>query len=287
MVAINEILLPECTGGECGGDNEICTDSRVHHRNAENRAPVTRNHRSAPILGRWLTRDPIGYQGGINLYGYVNSSPVGNVDAEGLEAPINARPLGSGVSGSSIKLSLQAREYDPTCTYGPVVARLKMHLRFEYNPGGKVPTVTTDSGKITTVGGWGGVKSGSSPTVSPIPATIDGYVGVVVKWRPVVTRDSSGLVVWTSAIGWGILGAAVAFPFSPVGALVAGGAGGVAGYVDGELSSPSYTVRVSGEWFVWQSDHSCKVHIVSLNGQVDASATSPLPAESVVVESAR
>ena len=45
MVVINEILSPECTGGECGGDNDICTDSRVHHRNAENRAPVTRNHR--------------------------------------------------------------------------------------------------------------------------------------------------------------------------------------------------------------------------------------------------
>jgi hypothetical protein len=28
-------------------------------------------------------RDPIGYRGGINLYGYVNSSPVGNVDAGG------------------------------------------------------------------------------------------------------------------------------------------------------------------------------------------------------------
>jgi hypothetical protein len=44
MVAINEILLPECTGEGCGGDNDICTDSRVHHRNAENRAPTTRNH---------------------------------------------------------------------------------------------------------------------------------------------------------------------------------------------------------------------------------------------------
>ncbi len=93
MVAINEIPLPECTGGECGGDSDTCTDSRVHHRNAENRAPVTRSHRSAPILGRWLTRGPIGYEGGINLYGYVNSSPVGNLDAEGtsiigvLEAP--------------------------------------------------------------------------------------------------------------------------------------------------------------------------------------------------------
>ena len=37
----------------------------------------------SPSLGRWLTRDPIGYQGGINLYGFVNSSPVGNVDGTG------------------------------------------------------------------------------------------------------------------------------------------------------------------------------------------------------------
>ena len=49
MVAINEILLPECTGEECGGDNDICTDSRVHHRNAENRAPVTGNHASRKL----------------------------------------------------------------------------------------------------------------------------------------------------------------------------------------------------------------------------------------------
>ncbi len=86
MVATNKILLSECTGEGCGGDNDICTDSRVHRRNAENRAPVTRNHRSAPLLGRWPTRDPIGYQGGINLYGYVDSSPVGTVDASGLNA---------------------------------------------------------------------------------------------------------------------------------------------------------------------------------------------------------
>jgi RHS repeat-associated protein len=43
-----------------------------------------RNRYYSPTLGRWLTRDPIGYQGGINLYGFVNSSPVGNVDAAGL-----------------------------------------------------------------------------------------------------------------------------------------------------------------------------------------------------------
>jgi RHS repeat-associated protein len=83
MVAINEVLLRECTGEECGGDNDICTDSRVHHRNAENRAPVTRNHRGAPNLGRWMEQDPAQYINGASTYQFVDSSPVGNVDAQG------------------------------------------------------------------------------------------------------------------------------------------------------------------------------------------------------------
>ena len=86
MVAINEILLPGCTGEGCGGDSDICMASRVHHRNAENRAPVTRNHRSAPILGRWMEQDPAQYINGANTYQFVDSSPVGNVDAEGLQS---------------------------------------------------------------------------------------------------------------------------------------------------------------------------------------------------------
>jgi RHS repeat-associated protein len=37
-----------------------------------------------PANGRWLTEDPIGYEGGLNLYGYCGNSPVGSVDASGL-----------------------------------------------------------------------------------------------------------------------------------------------------------------------------------------------------------
>jgi RHS repeat-associated protein len=37
-----------------------------------------------PANGRWLTEDPIGYEGGLNLYGYCGNSPVGSVDPSGL-----------------------------------------------------------------------------------------------------------------------------------------------------------------------------------------------------------
>lgn len=38
-----------------------------------------------PIIGRWMTRDPLGEAGGINLYGVANNSPVNYIDPWGLE----------------------------------------------------------------------------------------------------------------------------------------------------------------------------------------------------------
>jgi RHS repeat-associated protein len=38
-----------------------------------------------PANGRWLTRDPISYSGGINLYGYCSGGPVGWADPNGLK----------------------------------------------------------------------------------------------------------------------------------------------------------------------------------------------------------
>lgn len=37
-----------------------------------------------PAAGRWLTRDPIGYQGGLNLYAYCGNDPVDALDPSGL-----------------------------------------------------------------------------------------------------------------------------------------------------------------------------------------------------------
>ena len=52
-----------------------------------------RNRFYSPTLGRWLTRDPIGYQGGVNLYEYVGGDPAGNMDPAGAVSPDRGLPL--------------------------------------------------------------------------------------------------------------------------------------------------------------------------------------------------
>ncbi len=74
-----------------------------YNADAETQNYYVRNRYYAAHLGRWLTRDPIGYQGGINLYEYVQSSPVGNVDGEGLLSPNRGLPLTSHNPGGPLE----------------------------------------------------------------------------------------------------------------------------------------------------------------------------------------
>ena len=41
-----------------------------------------------PNMGRWLSRDPIGEAGGVNLYGFVENTPISQWDYLGLQAPM-------------------------------------------------------------------------------------------------------------------------------------------------------------------------------------------------------
>ena len=38
-----------------------------------------------PVLGRWISRDPIGEGGGFNLYVYAGNNPANTVDVQGVE----------------------------------------------------------------------------------------------------------------------------------------------------------------------------------------------------------
>lgn len=56
----------------------------------------------SPDTGRWLSRDPIGYAGGDNLYEYCGDNPIGGID-----------PGGTG--GSAIGMvALEAHQAHPT-----------------------------------------------------------------------------------------------------------------------------------------------------------------------------
>jgi len=55
-----------------------------YQSDAETGLVLCTNRYYDPQQGRFVTRDPIGYAGGVNLYGYVGNNPVNSVDPLGL-----------------------------------------------------------------------------------------------------------------------------------------------------------------------------------------------------------
>lgn len=58
-----------------------------------------------PYIGRYIQSDPVGLQGGINRFSYVGSSPLDNVDPEGLQAIPLPPMLIPGTAGGTIEVN--------------------------------------------------------------------------------------------------------------------------------------------------------------------------------------
>ncbi len=69
-------------GGQWGYEGNVYT--RLHHLGARYYDTTA---------GRFVTRDPIGYKGGINLYGFTGNNPVNEMDPSGLD-PSDKRSVG-------------------------------------------------------------------------------------------------------------------------------------------------------------------------------------------------
>ncbi len=73
-----------------------------------------------PVSARWTTKDPIRFDGGVNLYGYVGSDPVNGIDPEGKEV----------VSGMVCAATVKAIDLAATAIdFNNSVSEAKMNLK--------------------------------------------------------------------------------------------------------------------------------------------------------------
>ncbi|MGE0354974.1 MAG: RHS repeat-associated core domain-containing protein, partial [Gemmatimonadales bacterium] len=113
-----------------------------------------RNRWYDPQTGRFLTQDPIGLAGGVNLYAYAGNNPVAYTDPWGL----CKKPKGEGV-GICIESFIQGKFRGVGDNRGPQSdgGTYKTSLRFSINPtNGVVRGIESDVGSTKGHKGYGG-----------------------------------------------------------------------------------------------------------------------------------
>lgn len=148
-----------------------------------------------PSTGRWLSRDPIGEKGGVNLYGFVGNRPSTRVDPDGRQwyEPLTMAPKPCGKCGPDVTsavmktleevekafLSDQNPEFNtllPDGHHGPP-APPNYHRRrscialFQHVPGLSAP------GNAWEISPLGGMGASSSPRLPPGLSSEDNGTG--------------------------------------------------------------------------------------------------------------
>ncbi len=132
------------------------------------------NRHYDPQQGRFLTRDPIGYDGGINLYSYTANDPINFSDPLGLWTIGFGGKVGATGGGGGFGLSGGVK-FDSTGTvalYGSISAI--------FGPGSSVnvgPTVSFSPGNLpppdaTGLSKGGGLAFGGSLTYQPVNVSV-------------------------------------------------------------------------------------------------------------------
>ncbi len=167
-----------------------------------------------PAKGRFLTRDPLGYGGGVNLYGYTGNNPVNESDPRGLSTyggglngTITFGPIVVGISGGfkgddNGTVGLSCNVFT-VCRFPPGLPGVSPAVN--YSPG----NLPVDGNGITSISGGlssgpvvylppvGIVNStpcsGGPPTISVFPGVQSPGIGYVVSAGGTVGINGNGL----------------------------------------------------------------------------------------------
>ncbi|HUT91467.1 MAG TPA: RHS repeat-associated core domain-containing protein [Thermoguttaceae bacterium] len=157
-------------------DNEILYCG--YHLDTETGLYHVRHRMYHPTLGRWLSRDPIGYADGMSLYAYVSSSPPTRLDPLGLSLFDTLVPYDK---PEKIRKQLGVTIVDPSERVGAgeikgIVATKEIHVGTEVKKGtakdaqvGYHETVAFVGTRFTNGAGEGGLTSGGVHAYYPPP----------------------------------------------------------------------------------------------------------------------
>lgn len=227
-----------------------------------------------PAQGRWINRDPIGFSGGVNLYGYCASGPVNSADTSGLMSL-----FGDSVADEGIDAAHDALAYAGTVSLhaGLVRDSYLSEVRGLPNVVGHSPArdALRDKWQPRTPEPYGsmlpkrpqgqtGGAGKSNPTWNKAAKIAKGLgiclVGVAVakdvydiasaspEDRGAVAAEAAG--GWAGAIAGGYAGAKAgaaigAFFGNPIaGAIVGGFVGGILGGMGGRAAADGLTYRI-------------------------------------------